>query len=187
MEMMKGGELYKKLSEIDKFDEPETRSTIRSMLDALKYCHNQGIVHRDLKPENLLYETSDPDSIIKISDFGFARVINNKEYLTTLCGTPVYMAPEIFTDDSYGKECDVWSTGVLLYFMLSGKHPFTMNDVNDAEVAFQGIKNGMMDFPDEDWGNISSEAIDLIKNCLVLNPKERLNIDEILDHKWFSM
>lgn len=80
MEMMKGGELYNRLTEIDKFEEPEARRTLRAMLDALKYCHNQGIVHRDLKPENLLYETNDPDSIIKISDFGFARVINNKEY-----------------------------------------------------------------------------------------------------------
>ena len=82
------------------------------MLDALKYCHQKGIVHRDLKPENLLYETPDPNSIIKISDFGLARVVNQKEYLTTLCGTPVYMAPEIFSGGNYGKECDVWSTGV---------------------------------------------------------------------------
>ena len=63
--------------------------------------------------------------------------------------------------------------------MLSGKHPFTMNDVGDAEVAFSDIKSGNFELPPEDWANISSEAKDLIKKCLVLNPKARPNIEQI--------
>jgi len=65
------------------------------------------------------------------------------------------MAPEIFSGGSYGKECDVWSTAVLLFFMLSGNHPFTINDINDSDLAFFDIKNGSFEFPKEDWEDVS--------------------------------
>lgn len=81
------------------------------------------ISHRDLKPENLLYVSKEPGSIIKISDFGLARFINN-EVMMTLCGTPEYIAPEILKGDGYDCKVDFWSIGVILYIMLCGYPPF---------------------------------------------------------------
>lgn len=82
-----------------------------------------GIAHRDLKPENLLYASKEFGSILKISDFGLARFINN-EVMTTQCGTPGYVAPEILKGQGYDKAIDYWSLGVIIYIMLSGQPPF---------------------------------------------------------------
>ena len=73
MEIMKGGELFDRIVEKESYTEKEAADTFRPLVDAIRYCHDQGIIHRDLKPENLLYETTDESSIIKISDFGLAR------------------------------------------------------------------------------------------------------------------
>lgn len=94
------------------------------------------IAHRDLKPENLLYATKDPGSIVKISDFGLARFINN-EVMTTMCGTPGYVAPEIINGSGYDKSIDYWSLGVILYIMLCGFPPFHNEN---AEELFDIIK-----------------------------------------------
>lgn len=82
-----------------------------------------GVVHRDLKPENLLYTTTEPDAIVKISDFGLAKVISN-DLMTTACGTPGYVAPEILIGHGYDLAVDYWSIGVILYVLLCGYPPF---------------------------------------------------------------
>jgi calcium/calmodulin-dependent protein kinase I len=94
MELMQGGELFDRIVEKEAYSEREAADVIRPIVDAIRYCHENGIIHRDLKPENLLYETTDENSIIKISDFGLARYVQN-ELATTACGTPGYVAPEI--------------------------------------------------------------------------------------------
>ena len=84
-----------------------------------------GILHRDIKPENLLFQTKDRNlNIIKLSDFGLAKILNDNQMASTTCGTPAYIAPEILNLDKYGKECDFWSIGVLTYILLSGAEPF---------------------------------------------------------------
>ena len=94
MELMQGGELFDRIVEKEAYSEREAAEVIRPLVDAIRYCHQIGIIHRDLKPENLLYETTDQNAIIKISDFGLARYVQN-ELATTACGTPGYVAPEI--------------------------------------------------------------------------------------------
>ena len=91
--------------EKDHYSEKEASETIRAITDALRYCHDMGIAHRDLKPENLLYATGNPGSIIKISDFGLARFIT-EDIMTTQCGTPGYVAPEIIRGEGYDKMID---------------------------------------------------------------------------------
>lgn len=187
MELMSGGELFERVStnqivERDHYSEKEASNTIRPIIDAVQYCHQMGIVHRDLKPENLLYATSDPHALIKISDFGLAR-FNTDDLMTTACGTPSYVAPEILLGRGYGPEVDFWSIGVILYILLCGFPPF-YEDSN--EVLFETIKSGQFEFPSPFWDNISQPAKDLIRNCLKVNPRERFGATEILGHEWMT-
>lgn len=116
LELLKGGELFDRIVEKENYSEQEAAEAIRPIVDAVRYCHNMGVIHRDLKPENLLYATADEHSIIKITDFGMARFIDN-DLATTACGTPSYVAPEIIAGKGYSKEVDLWSIGVIIYIM----------------------------------------------------------------------
>ena len=116
LELLAGGELFDRIVEKDHYSEKEAADTIRPVVDAIRYCHSLGIIHRDLKPENLLYLTTEDNSIIKVTDFGLARFVEN-ELATTACGTPNYVAPEIINGQGYNKEVDYWSIGVIIYIM----------------------------------------------------------------------
>eukprot|EP00350_Pseudokeronopsis_sp_OXSARD2_P000617 CAMPEP_0170540916 /NCGR_PEP_ID=MMETSP0211-20121228/810_1 /TAXON_ID=311385 /ORGANISM="Pseudokeronopsis sp., Strain OXSARD2" /LENGTH=212 /DNA_ID=CAMNT_0010843473 /DNA_START=58 /DNA_END=696 /DNA_ORIENTATION=+ len=138
MELMTGGELFDQIMEKEFYSEKEAAETIRPIIDAIQYCHSLNIIHRDIKPENLLYSSKNPEkAIIKVSDFGLARYISVKTLATTTCGTPGYVAPEILEQKPYGKECDYWSIGVVLYILLCGFPPFYDEENN---VLFDKIK-----------------------------------------------
>ena len=88
------------------------------LFGALSYTHSMGIVHRDLKPENILLKSNDSDSEIKIADFGFAKQATDDCSLSTMCGTPGYVAPEILRKEKYGTKADMWSLGVIIFIMF---------------------------------------------------------------------
>jgi calcium/calmodulin-dependent protein kinase I len=154
-----------------------------------RYLHSVGIVHRDLKPENLLYSTNDPASpkydVIKVADFGLAKIIAGAadHSMSTTCGTPGYVAPEILEQKGYGKEVDLWSIGVILYILLCGFPPFY--DDNNS-LLFMAIKKGDYSFPSPYWDKVSKPAIDLIQNLLQVDPAKRLTIEEAMLHPWIS-
>lgn len=96
---------------------------MKIVVDAVRYCHEMNVVHRDIKPENLLLSANTPVGLLKLADFGISKIMSD-EMLTTNCGTPVYMAPEIWAGSAYDNKVDVWSVGVVMYYLLSGTHPF---------------------------------------------------------------
>ena len=100
-ELMQGGELYARFMTKSTFTEQEVVQTLKPIIDALNYCHGLNIAHRDQKPENLLYETEESTSCLKIADFGFARCFNDQLKMTTFCGSPCYVAPEILENKAY--------------------------------------------------------------------------------------
>ena len=160
MELMTGGELFETIIQKEFYSEKEAADTIRPIIDAIDYCHQQNIIHRDIKPENLLYSSKNQEeAIIKVSDFGLARYISFKTMATTQCGTPGYVSPEILNEQPYGKECDYWSIGVVLYILLCGFPPFFDDD---NLVLFEKIKNGAFTFPSPSWDTISQDAKDII-------------------------
>lgn len=136
----------------------------------------------------MLYSTKNPATkVIKVSDFGLARFISAETLATTTCGTPGYVAPEILEQHPYGKECDYWSIGVVLYILylnnhmlnflkyrLSGFPPFFDED---NKKLFEKIKQGRYDFPSPIWDDISTEAKDLINNLLVVDPSKRMTCE----------
>jgi len=103
------------------FSEREAAHIMKRLLRAINHCHASGVVHRDIKPENIMIGK---DGEYKLIDFGLSRRISNKNStMSTIAGTPYYMAPEVI-DGDYTSMCDIWSLGVLLYVLVSGYLPF---------------------------------------------------------------
>lgn len=119
-EQMKGGELFDRIVSKSFYNEKEARDVCKILFEAIGYCHSKSIAHRDLKPENLLLQSEDNDSAIKIADFGFAKKVLTPNSLTTQCGTPGYVAPEILEGVAYDTKSDMWSLGVIIYILLGG-------------------------------------------------------------------
>jgi calcium-dependent protein kinase len=152
------------------------------ILSAISYCHAHSIVHRDIKPENLLFLSNKPNSPLKVIDFGTSRSFTKKERMKKRFGTPFYIAPEVL-DGDYDEKCDVWSCGVILYILLSGRPPF-MGESNQE--IFDNIRKGEFSLTDQLWAHISNDAKDIIRRMLTLEPSKRPSIAECLSHKWIK-
>ena len=125
MELVTGGELFDKIVSKGSFNEKEAATTMATLCGALKYLHAKDIVHRDLKPENILLSDKSEKAVIKVADFGLARMVKNKDMMKTACGTPGYVAPEVLQNKGYSSGAvDLWSAGVILYILLCGFPPF---------------------------------------------------------------
>lgn len=150
--------------------------------------HDQGISHRDLKPENILLSSNDNiETLIKVTDFGLSKFIDATTLMKTFCGTPNYLAPEVLITrgaGTYTNKIDNWSLGVILYICLVGYPPFS-DETSQANLEKQ-IINGIYDFPDQYWSEISSDAIDVVKRLLCTDPEKRASLDEILEHPWIK-
>jgi serine/threonine protein kinase len=181
MEQMRGGELFDRIVAKAYYNEKEARDTCKILLQAVGYMHQNHVAHRDLKPENLLLLSKDDDSAVKIADFGFAKKVYEESSLTTQCGTPGYVAPEILEGTPYDQRADMWSVGVILYILLGGYPPFIESTQRDL---FRKIRRGEYEFHEEYWGTVSSEAKDLISSLLTVDPKARLDADEALENGW---
>jgi len=186
MELCKKGELFDYLTEVVTMSEKRTRMVMRQLLDAVEFIHARNIVHRDLKPENILL---DDDFNIKLSDFGFATIIENDDELMDLCGTPGYLAPEVLRvsmyEDAqgYGKEVDMWAIGVIMYTLLCGFPPFWHRK---QMYMLRAIMEGNFNFHSPEWMDISEPPKDLISNLLVVDAKKRYTCVDSLAHPFFK-
>ncbi|GMP47956.1 hypothetical protein CsSME_00015481 [Camellia sinensis var. sinensis] len=122
MEYVSGGQLSDKMSYINRLNERDARKHFQQLIDAVDYCHCRGVYHRDLKPQNLLL---DSQGNLKVSDFGLSVLRKPGDLLSTVCGSPSYVAPELLANRGYeGAAADAWSCGVILYELLAGYLPF---------------------------------------------------------------
>ncbi|CAM9248184.1 unnamed protein product [Ascophyllum nodosum] len=184
MELCTGGELFDRIVMKERYTENEARDCIIQVATAILYCHDNGIVHRDIKPENLLYsDFDDTTAVLKLADFGLAKLLTEHAILNTACGTPGYVAPEILECRPYGKEVDMWSVGVIAYILLCGFPPFY--DENNSTM-FKAIKSGNFDYPSPFWDNIDPSAKDMINCLLVLDTEKRYSAGQLLQHPWLT-
>ncbi|KAI8565796.1 hypothetical protein RHMOL_Rhmol03G0289400 [Rhododendron molle] len=122
MEYVSGGQLSERMSYVGRLDEKHARKHFQQLIDAVDYCHCRGVYHRDLKPQNLLLGSKDN---LKVSDFGLSALRKPGDVLSTACGSPSYVAPELLANKGYeGAAADVWSCGVILFELLAGRLPF---------------------------------------------------------------
>lgn len=184
MECMEGGELFSRIQKKTAFTEREAAEVVESIGQALLHLHTWNIAHRDLKPENLLYKDNSPNSVLKLTDFGFAKETTTTN-LNTPCYTPYYVAPEVLGPEKYDKSCDMWSLGVIMYILLCGFPPFYSNHGLAISPGMKKrIRNGQYEFPSPEWNAVSEEAKQLIRKLLKTDPTERLTITEFMNHPW---
>lgn len=181
-----GGELFDRICRKGSYYESDAADLIRATLSAVAYLHDHGIVHRDLKPENLLFRTPEDNADLLIADFGLSRIMDEEQFhvLTTTCGTPGYMAPEIFKKTGHGKPVDIWAMGVITYFLLCGYTPFDRD--SDFE-EMQAILNADYSFqPVDYWRGVSDHAKDFINRCLTVDPNKRMTAHDALSHPFVA-
>eukprot|EP00049_Salpingoeca_infusionum_P027141 m.30679 g.30679 ORF g.30679 m.30679 type:complete len:482 (-) comp9313_c0_seq1:198-1643(-) len=193
LEFAQGGELFDRIISKRRFSNDMTRYVFLQLLDAVEYLHDQGVAHRDLKPENVLLSGPEEDAMIKVTDFGLAKLVGPQSFMQTMCGTPCYQAPEVIragmhghhdlSAEGYGKAVDMWSLGVMLFIFLSGYPPFSDEY---SEPLSKQILEGQYDFPTEHWKTVDPDGIDLIKKLLQIDPTQRLTVQQAKQHPFMN-
>jgi calcium/calmodulin-dependent serine protein kinase len=155
---------------------------MRQILEAIRYCHEQNIIHRDLKPHCILLSSKENSAPIKIGGFSVAIELESQDFLVKSgrIGSPHFMSPEVVKRIEYSKAIDIWSCGTILYILLTGSLPF----FGSNEQIFEMILKCNFNKNTRQWQSISDSAKDLLTKMLKLDPKERINIDDALNHPW---
>ena len=178
-EYIPGKEFIDYLNKKGKLEEIEACKFYHQIISGLEYIHQCGIAHRDFKPENILL--TNENTILKIIDFGLGNFYKNNQLLSTACGSPCYIPPEMIKEENYnGALCDIWSSGIILYLMLCGKLPF-YHEQN--EIMFKKILTGKFDLPK----HLSDNAKNLLCKILEVEPKKRIKFEGIKNHPWFNI
>ena len=177
-EFVSGFDLFEYIHKNKKLSEKEACLLYQQIISGIEYLHNLGITHRDLKPENILLTNS---KVLKIIDFGLSVLDSKNDLLNTHCGSPCYASPEMVEGKSYrGQPADIWSSGIILFLMLTGHLPF--NELTNKKL-YAKIRTGKYTIPKD----LSNEVKDLIKKLLEINPRKRIKISEIKEHPWFNL
>lgn len=205
-EYLEGGELFQRISSADyTLTEAKCRDFIRQILKGIDFIHSKRIIHLDLKPQNIVlcnkpgsrdnskngHSDMLPEDKLKIIDFGLARALGppggGDSININMCGTLEFMSPEVMRCSSATPASDMWSVGVILYFLVSaGLSPFwggteyrTQRNVLRASLANGG-------YDQEQFNEVSTSAIECIQGLLVLEPTKRMTAKETLGHKWLT-
>ncbi|KAJ7955752.1 Non-specific serine/threonine protein kinase [Quillaja saponaria] len=177
MEYVSGGQLLEKMSYAKRLDEGEVRKLFQQLIDAVDYCHSKGVYHRDLKPENLLLDSK---GNLKVSDFGLSALHKPGDLLTTACGSPSYVAPELLLNKGYdGAAADVWSCGVILFELLAGYLQF-----DDRSLVNLYRKICRAEYTCPVWFTESQKK--LISRIVEPHARKRILIPEIVEDEWFQ-
>ncbi|XP_065561885.1 serine/threonine-protein kinase ULK2-like isoform X2 [Artemia franciscana] len=186
MEYCNGGDLADYLQAKGTLSEDTIRMFLRQLADAMKALNGKGIVHRDLKPQNILLSHSTQSRTLpqpleiklKIADFGFARFLSDGVMAATLCGSPMYMAPEVIMSLHYDAKADLWSLGTIVFQCLTGKAPFQANTPQQLKQFYERNANLAPKIP----SGTSQELSNLLNGLLRRNAKDRIEFDEFFNH-----
>ena len=178
MEYIPGGNIYSLVQRLKPVTLQGIASIMKEVISAVYFLHHMTpkIVHRDIKPENVLL---DQGNHAKLTDFGWSNYMEGDTKRTTVCGTPVYLAPEIINNMGHDEHVDIWCIGVLLFELIVGRPPF--NGETEQKVRYNILKMKI------NWpSNMDSDAADLITKILKYNPYERISLEQMLLHPFFT-
>eukprot|EP00949_MAST-11_sp_MAST-11-sp1_P001483 g1483.t1 len=183
MEFCKGGSLRQLIRKRGTLTESEAKTLMHQLRQGLQFLREQNVIHRDLKPDNLLLTSEDMSSTkLKIADFGLARVLNIGSMAQTMCGSPLYMAPELFLNGNacdYNGKVDLWSVGAVLFEMVAGRPVFNVQSIAELMEAIR--KDPKLTF---EPGKLSAVCKDLIQRLLRVDPANRISYSEFLEHEF---
>lgn len=177
MEYCAKGDLSE-LLKVSFLTEEEVKGLFKGLVAALEHLFENKIMHRDLKPKNIL--VSDDDTL-KIADFGFAKYVQT-DLSQTICGSPLYMAPEILNSSPYASNSDLWSVGIVLYEMISGKPPYFAKNMEELKKNIHEVSQ----FEMIDSLKVSYSCKELLFQLLDINKSSRLSWEEFFNHAWLS-
>jgi calcium-dependent protein kinase len=207
MEECTGGELFGRIVKRERYTEADAAPIIKQLFGALHYMHNKhDVVHCDLKPDNILFASDAEDAQVKIIDFGMSKMLPRLQYLTHLCGTPYYTAPEIVQerkeDRRYNHMVDMWAMGVIMYVMIFGYPPFYVDPERytgkrERQAIYRKILRGfraeVIDTARYGYGpwfpshiEVAPLCRDLLSHLLKSEPAERFTAHEALTHPWVT-
>ena len=181
MEFCNGGDLADYLSRKKVLSEPVIRLFLRQIAAALKVLHDKSIVHRDLKPQNILLaydewiKSPQPEEIrVKVADFGFARHLEVDAMAATLCGSPMYMAPEVMTSQTYDSRADIWSLATIVYQCHVGRAPFYAQNPQKLRALYENSPVLIPTIPERTSPALRSMLLAMLKK----DPQERCTFTE---------
>ncbi|XP_041079161.1 serine/threonine-protein kinase ULK1-like isoform X2 [Polyodon spathula] len=189
MEYCNGGDLADYLHSKGTLSEDTIRLFLHQIAGAMKVLQSKGIIHRDLKPQNILLshsggrKSNTGNTCIKIADFGFARYLQTNMMAATLCGSPMYMAPEVIMSQTYDAKADLWSIGTIVFQCLTGKAPFQASSPQDLRLFYEKNKNLTPNIPRE----TSAHLRHLLSGLLKRNHKDRMDFDEFFRHPFLEV
>ena len=182
MEYCNGGDLADYIQQKHTLSEIAIQHFFMQIAKALKAMHSKGIVHRDLKPQNILLckppNKSNPaptEMTVKLADFGFARFLSDGVMAGTLCGSPMYMAPEVIMSHQYDAKADLWSIGTIIYQCLVGSAPFVEKTPQALKTFYEKHRDLLPKIPD----SCSPPLRDLLLRLLKRNAKDRIEFGNV--------
>ncbi|CAD8202875.1 unnamed protein product [Paramecium octaurelia] len=178
LEYVSGGSVLTMIKRFGKFKESLIRVYLKQILLGLHYLHSKGVIHRDIKGANILINQNGQ---VKLADFGSGKQLSEIKHdiVGSLCGTPNYMAPEVINQQHYGKKADIWSLGCTMIEMATGHPPFS--EVKNIYTVMVKISKLTDTFPIPEELK-SEQARDFLKRCLQLNPEDRWEAEDLLQH-----
>ena len=180
MEYIQGGNIYSYVPKngIRKISTQQVASIIKDVISATYFLHNMipPIIHRDIKPENVLLGSG---MQAKLTDFGWSNYMQGEYKRTTVCGTPIYLAPEMISNSGHDEKVDIWCIGVLLFELMTGVQPWKGTDVNTVKMNISRLN---INWPK----NMDKKARDLISKILKYYPYERISLENMLMHPFFT-
>ena len=180
MEYIEGGNIYSYIPKngVPTISTQQVASIIKDVISATYFLHhmNPPIIHRDIKPENVLLTSG---MKAKLTDFGWSNYMEGGYKRTTVCGTPIYLAPEMINNTGHNEKVDIWCIGVLLFELMTGVQPWPGNDIQTIKYNISRLK---INWPK----NMDRTAADLISKILKYNPEERISLRNMLNHPFFT-
>jgi len=183
MELEKGGDLCERLNEKGTYEEGDAKKVAKNVIEAMEFVHDRGYAHCDIKPRNYLLRSKRDDVDVRLADFGFAQHVHAPNSLTSQCGTPFFVAPEVINRKPYDYKVDMWSIGITCYLLLCGDTPF--NGKNRQQL-FRRISVDEPSFADDKWGHISDDGVDFVRQLLHKDPAKRMSAADALSHPWLA-
>ncbi|CAN6587130.1 unnamed protein product [Malus baccata var. baccata] len=184
LEFCDGGNLAAYIRQHGRVEEQIAKRFMQQLGAALKLLHSHHIIHRDLKPENILLSGTQDDVVLKVADFGLSRSLHPGDYAETVCGSPLYMAPEVLQFERYDGKVDMWSIGVILFELLNGRPPFPGR--TNVQVLKTIKSSTYLPFDEVILSRLHPDSVDMCSKLLSPNPVKRLSFSEFYSHSFLQ-